>query len=426
MLEYIEIDPDGDVILILASLEDEEDPNRLDQDAWLLEKEENEEDSTENTRKKQCPTCLQSFSSNSAYRIHICRAARDLDDASNESIFTCIKCLEDFDYAEDLHEHGFTNCLGASQEEVPTPIEPELSSGELEIAREPERQATRVRVSSKHLSLSSSAFKALFSRKFREGTALHNEGSIELSLPDDHPATLLILLNIVHGKFKKVPKALDLDMLTQMAILVDKYDLSEAVSLVSDIWISDINETIPTHMSEALVQWICISWIFKRRFEFKKATRVAQNYAESTIDKYSATSLPIPSVVINAIESTREKAISEITSLLHGYLVTYRDSKVDQCSFQCDSLVLGSITKNLQSLSLLNSPGPPYEGHSFNYLQREIARQEYPTLCNKTGSRRSNINDCRSVKMAIVKTVERLAGGLQGLNFGDCGRFVLS
>ena len=81
-------------------------------------------------------------------------------------------------------------------------------------------------------------------------------------------------------------------------------------------------------------------------------------------------------------------------------------------------MVLGSIIKNLNSLSLLDDPGPPYEGYSFSYMKEQISRQEYPTCCDRGDSLVRNRN-CSSIKPAIERGINELANRLQGLNIAD-------
>lgn len=321
MPEYIEIDPEGDVILVLATVEEEEESVNDFTDSWSRVRAPPKPDLTETesstTNKKgkrkgrkryQCILCSRLITDGD---VHIC-GSLDTNEEPAAANYVCVKCLAEFNNAGDLHRHYGRDCLSPVQKEPPNHTDSptaEDTAINSETVMPSGSQESRVRVSSKHLSLSSSVFKALFSRKFSEGGHLRTKGSIELPLPDDHSAALLILLNLVHGRIRRVPKILGLDMLTQVAVLVDKYDMGEAVTLFSEIWISEINEKIPAIMSESVVQWICISWVFDRRREFKAATRVAQNFAESTIDKYAATALPIPSMVIGEVPSPNSSVL---------------------------------------------------------------------------------------------------------------------
>ena len=132
-----------------------------------------------------------------------------------------------------------------------------------------------MRVSSQHIMLASSVFKAMLSREFKEGVTLQKQGLLELPLPDDDPKALLILLNIIHGHVWDVSRQINLQMLTKIAILVDKYEFHESIALFSEIWIEKLEATLPTSFTNDAIQWLCISCVFGRTLEFKKMTYFA-------------------------------------------------------------------------------------------------------------------------------------------------------
>ncbi|CCF37163.1 hypothetical protein CH063_01645 [Colletotrichum higginsianum] len=45
-----------------------------------------------------------------------------------------------------------------------------------------------------------------------------------VQLPDDEPAPMQLMLDIIHGHFAKVPDTMDLDTLHALVVLLDKYD----------------------------------------------------------------------------------------------------------------------------------------------------------------------------------------------------------
>jgi BTB/POZ domain len=92
----------------------------------------------------------------------------------------------------------------------------------------------QMRVSSGHLILVSPVFKRLLKGGFAECHTLTSAGTAEICLPDDNPEAMQILLNIIHGHTRKVPREIKFDTLTQISILIDKYSLHEAE--VSRMW----------------------------------------------------------------------------------------------------------------------------------------------------------------------------------------------
>ena len=156
---------------------------------------------------------------------------------------------------------------------------------------------SRVRVSSKHLMLASSIFKAMLGNGFREGADLSLSGELKLPLPEDDPIALVILLDVIHGRLKRVPRQLDLGLLTKVSILVDKYQLHEAVELIAEVWIDSLKTSIPRSYSQDLVPWICITWVFNRPDEFRSLTEIAERETVSLFEELVAEWLPIPSSV---------------------------------------------------------------------------------------------------------------------------------
>jgi hypothetical protein len=92
-------------------------------------------------------------------------------------------------------------------------------------------------VSSKHMTLASPVFKAMLATGgFKEGLGRNAAGQLEVELSEDDQAVMIIVLNIIHGRNRVVPKRIDLNMLTNLAILVDKYQMVEAVESFSEFW----------------------------------------------------------------------------------------------------------------------------------------------------------------------------------------------
>jgi hypothetical protein len=152
-----------------------------------------------------------------------------------------------------------------------------------------------MKASSRHLALASVVFRTLLRGNFREGVALRTTGTAEIPLPDDHPAAFLILLNIVHGHARTVPRQVDLRILTQIAILVDKYQFHEAAEMFTDSWFQSLKESIYQSPSDDLVAEICIYWVFGKSSEFQEVTRVAVRESTGKIDEKR---LPIPSSIV--------------------------------------------------------------------------------------------------------------------------------
>lgn len=117
-------------------------------------------------------------------------------------------------------------------------------------------------MSSRHLALSSPVFKHIFDECLTNNRQPWSSSLTELPLHEDDPDALLILLHAIHGRFRRVPRKVDLKTLTQIAILVDKYELLEVTDLLLDHWLRDIEDTFPSTFDNDLLSRIYIVYIF--------------------------------------------------------------------------------------------------------------------------------------------------------------------
>jgi hypothetical protein len=68
----------------------------------------------------------------------------------------------------------------------------------------------------------------------------NEDGRFEVKTFECDASALLILLDIIHGHHRSVPKAMDLDLLREMAIFVDCYKCNEIVEIFSENWIASV------------------------------------------------------------------------------------------------------------------------------------------------------------------------------------------
>jgi len=139
-----------------------------------------------------------------------------------------------------------------------------------------DNQKSQFLISSKHMMLVSPVFRAMLQPGFKEGTMLQSEGKVEVSLPD-HAGAFTILIDIIHCRLKRVPLKVDLHMLLEIAILVDKYQMYEVVDVFSDIWVRELVATLPKTYSADVLPWLCISWVFELEDQFKQLTRILES-----------------------------------------------------------------------------------------------------------------------------------------------------
>jgi hypothetical protein len=172
-----------------------------------------------------------------------------------------------------------------------------IESPPLELESPKSQKEIHMLVSSKHLMLASPVFKAMLQHNnFKEGDTLRSSGKAKVELPDDDPAALRILLDIIHGRVRQVPRQVNLKIMTELSVIVDKYQMLEVVELYVELWMSTLKSSVPTFFTADLLAWLNISWVFGLADIFKQISRIAMR---GSTDLFGAreSHLPIPQPV---------------------------------------------------------------------------------------------------------------------------------
>lgn len=180
----------------------------------------------------------------------------------------------------------------------------------------------RIQVSAKYLTFASSVFKSMLTGGFKESKDLSQNGSVEITAQDWDVEALLVVLRAIHGQYISVPQKLTLEMLAKVAVIADYYQCKEALFIITDKWINNLEEKIPTTFSRDLIMWLWISWFFQLSSQFKEATLAAVSWSQNTIDAWG---LPVPKKVIGKFRSTfysKCLASHEITDSLNFHRIT--------------------------------------------------------------------------------------------------------
>ncbi|PGH10547.1 hypothetical protein AJ80_07493 [Polytolypa hystricis UAMH7299] len=284
----------------------------------------------------------------------------------------------------------------------------------------------RIRVSSKHLKLASAYFRRQLEGDWRESHDLKSKGFVEIPVLGDFHA-IVILMNVIHGYTRKVPRSVDLNMLTNMAILVDYYEFHEAVEVLTEMWIGNLEQSLPTTYSPDLVKWVSISFVFRKKDIFQKMTTIAQRHAKSAIQTLN---LPILYRVIDEIDLRRRQSLSRIVSALHNLIVEFRKDSIpckEGNTFECNSMLLGTLTKEMESRGLLHCDPElaSFDGISFEVMVtsiRNIRSSQWASV-RRTHHNDHYYNSPRShscqLGSHIIPFIESLEPSMCGLNLDD-------
>lgn len=190
---------------------------------------------------------------------------------------------------------GTPTGLAASSTPTPESDGQSVNEEEVEVIKDVE-----MLVSAKHLMLASPVFKAMFKHNFVEGETLRSTGKVEVALPDDDTTAMEIVLNIIHGRVRQVPKEVTLDIATALSILVDKYQMLEVVELHVELWMARLKPSMPKSYSAELYKWMSVAWVFKVPDVFKNMSWIAarETYPAGFLTPPPDPSLPIPELVL--------------------------------------------------------------------------------------------------------------------------------
>ncbi|PQE15497.1 BTB POZ domain-containing protein [Rutstroemia sp. NJR-2017a WRK4] len=314
-----------------------------------------------------------------------------------------------------------------------------------------------LQVSAKHLMLASPVFKVMLREKdrFKEGEDLHNTGTVRIDLPDDEPLPFRILMNVIHCRSALVPKEVKPKTLYKLALLVDKYQMHDAVNLCSEIWIAHQDLDILTDTSEKLfvdgylkkhLYWLCISWIFADNVLFETVTaNLTRGIGEDlskAIERSNLTIL-VPDSVIVAIEKRRVETIDCTLKILNEIITKYStavSNKTPICDGQgwiksesdreelracCDASIIGKILSGPASyLILQGAPQAPYAGYSvkkvLDPLFLDFSPAFYYSLCTKMKGSNSDESqsECASERLMVgfYSTLRDLRGDADHFN----------
>ncbi|CAG7953932.1 unnamed protein product [Penicillium nalgiovense] len=222
------------------------------------------------------------------------------------------------------------------------------------------RKHTRFQVSSKHLTLASGYFKRMLKTCWAEGDALSTKGSVEIPVNDRKPEILLIILNVIHGHSRQVPRKLSLPQLTDIAVATDFFQCHEALEVFAGIWVQDLKPLISSSLSEDTKKWMMIAWVFKSNNILRQTETIAMQQGTGP---FQTSNLPIPKSIKDKIDQARQKYIGllqeKIGERIEILLNSPAAKKQSCCGPECDAKHLGLVLRKLTENKISYSASVP-------------------------------------------------------------------
>ena len=193
--------------------------------------------------------------------------------------------------------------MGTNKEYGPS-VEPTCSSF-------PEQNELRMLVSSRHLCLASSTFRNMLQGPFLE--AFDNNGLIrEIRAVDWDALAFLIVQDIIHGHNVLVPSSVSLELLAKIAAIVDYYDCHDVTEPFIDRWIQDLRSSFPSSYGKDCVLWMSISWVFLRVDVLREAAVLAVMGCQKPVETMG---LPVPDALTRKCKVFPLKDIAYILNI---------------------------------------------------------------------------------------------------------------
>ncbi|KAI0434272.1 hypothetical protein F5Y09DRAFT_266127 [Xylaria sp. FL1042] len=241
-----------------------------------------------------------------------------------------------------------------------------------------EEEEWRFKASSKHLSLASTNIKKMMTG-WREGNETHDDGLVHWGLSGFDVDAISIILSVIHGLNRRVPRTVSLARLAQIALVVDYLDCHEVMELYASIWVDRIGDSIKDPSREDWDGWITVAGVFQNAPILKRWTRVA---IIQKLNGAPSLELPILSKAYDLIEQRRQEHLDKIVSSVYTHLDRLSEQKV--CSVECDAILLGTLIRQLRANSLPSvRPTRPYEGLSFGNVVNTIKGLTVPEWYSK-------------------------------------------
>ncbi|KAL6898588.1 hypothetical protein GGI43DRAFT_384878 [Trichoderma evansii] len=159
------------------------------------------------------------------------------------------------------------------------------------------------KVSMKHLLLAFSRAKALLQGPFRESIPTADGLRHWKFDPIFDPEAFKIIISIIHAKSNNVPEQVSLEMLSEIAVIVNDLNCQDSVTIFTRFWLKALDSIItPLNRTTAFsddgiyfARLIFIFSVFKLGMKFTIATHNAVLYSPSISSSFG---LPIPPQIL--------------------------------------------------------------------------------------------------------------------------------
>ncbi|KAK5628573.1 hypothetical protein RRF57_004288 [Xylaria bambusicola] len=231
------------------------------------------------------------------------------------------------------------------------------------------------KASSKHLSLASTHVKTIMSG----AKETHDDGLVHWKFDGFDVDAISIILSVIHGLNRRVPRTVSLPMLAQIARVVDHLECHEVMELYASIWMKHIGDPVPNPSQMDCDYWISVAGVFHSPEIFKNWTRVA---IIQKLTSPPSLESPILLQAYDVINQRRQLHLDKIMSCVYDHMDRLSEQKM--CAGECDAILLGTLIRHMRANSLPSTrPAFPYDGLSVGSVVKTIRTLAVPEWYGK-------------------------------------------
>ncbi|KAF4956615.1 hypothetical protein FGADI_3767 [Fusarium gaditjirri] len=280
----------------------------------------------------------------------------------------------------------------------------------------------RMRVSSKHLTFASKTFSAMLRGPWSEASSSSSRGSPRQVATSDWDAkALAIVLDAIHGRFRQIPKNINLVLLARIATIVDYYQCYECIECISSLWLSQqsvTQENSDLYTKTSLLR-LYVAWVFESDVLFTAVARKVLRYSKG-LAEFDLKDLPVGGI-FDVLNDKRTELIGRVLEGLDILQETLRTE--NECPglglSDCSSTLLGTLMRERFRWEDKGAPlEPPYDGYSVVTMRALVDRFPHPKPLqpNYDNSGRNSSGDLdvyhRRCRCTIQGRIQKLMNGI--------------
>lgn len=116
---------------------------------------------------------------------------------------------------------------------------------------------------------------------------------------DDDAEAMRVVLRILCLKHKTLPQTVALDVLANIAIIADKYELEDAVGPTVKVWAVEHEALQDQYDDVGCGEWLLITWVFRFEEWFTEVTNTASFSPKHFLDAFDE--LPQLAVLVDTL-----------------------------------------------------------------------------------------------------------------------------